>query len=273
MRADQSIFTKAVRASGVVGLLFSCASFGQAYSYYSDKAILGYLMTSAVPTKPLARGAFDVKVSPGYSVYKDAADSTVPQDFKMSGYGVGASADYGLTNHWGVAAMFGYARMTGTDFLGLPATAQGSLASGNIIFDPFSGERFRLPIMFGVGYENNTQTGSSVASTPLGSSQVLFASKGLTTNLAVAPQWNTRYVGFGPFFYSMSLAGKSTSAPALVAREGNQSQNSGAVGAGFTVVYRPWDLSATYIPSFTNDVSHGETSSVYSMTLQHRFGG
>jgi hypothetical protein len=168
--------------------------------------------------------------------------------------------------------MFGYARMTGTDYEGLPATAEGYLVSENIIFDPFSGDNFRLPIMLGLGYENNTQTGSSAASTLLGSSQVLFASKGLASNLAISPQWNMWSLRWIPFFYSMGLLGSSYSAPGLVAHEGNQGQNSGAIGAGITVMYRPWDLSLTYIPTFTNDVSHGETSNVYSMTWQHRFG-
>jgi hypothetical protein len=256
---------------GVIGILLACSHRVQAYSYYSDKAVLGYLMSSSVPTRPMTIGALDVKVTPGYSTYSQTADPTVPDDFKMSGYGVGASADYCLANHWGVAGMFGYAHMTGTDFLGLPATADGYLVSGNIIFDPFSGDNFRLPIMFGIGYENNTQTGSSVGSVNLGSSQVLFASKGATSNLAIAPQFNTWSLRWIPFFYAMGLFGKSYSSPALAATEGNQSQNSGASGAGVTVIYRPWGLSFTYLPSFTNDVSHGETSNVYSISFQRRF--
>ena len=226
------------------------------------KEMMGYLLASALPTRPISSGALDLRLSPAYDYYTLPPSTQGSGEWKLSGYGVGASAVYAFTGHWAATGMFGYGELSGTDGQGNTPRSTGYVATANAIYDPFSGDDFRLPIMAGLGYRNMVEE-DAVCSVG-----VCFDAKGLALDAGAAPQVNTGFLRWILFGYL--LTGEPSprlSGPAGLASDPSQNI---AGGAGLSVVYRPWNLGVTYIPAAATNVAHGETNSVYALTFQRR---
>ena len=235
------------------------------------KEMMGYLMASSLPTKPLASGALDVSVSPGYDQYSlsESCSGSCPptpnSTWKMNGEGVGTSALYSLTDHWGIGVMAGYGHLSGTDFSGNKASSNGVLANADIAFDPFSGNNFRLPILFGLGYRNLVENESGSGN--------IYNAQGFSYDAGIAPQFNTGFLRWILFGYIVS--GTPTAQTSQATNSGSallpSSADNTAAGGGISVVYRPLNFSLTYIPAWATEVGHGEKNNVYSFTYSHRF--
>ena len=253
------------------GFLMVCLSMpARADLSYLNKGTIGYTMASALPTKPMAQGALDVHLSPAYAEFK--GNESDP-GLKASGPGFGASVLYSLTDHWGIGGLIGYAKMRGTDSNSDRFTATGYSAGANIVYDPFSGDNFRFPIMAGLAYDNDKETvnvgNAAFGQFPANSVFQYYVGKSPGWIAGLAPQFNTgplRWVVFGfaiqPFHKPVINNPNAGS---------NNGSDGGASGAGVSVIYRPLNMALTYIPSFANDVGHGETNSVYAINYQQRF--
>ena len=228
------------------------------------KEMMGYLLASALPTRPISPGALDLRLSPAYDYYTlPSSNGYQDIEWKLSGYGVGASAVYAFTGHWAAAGMFGYGELSGTDGQGNTPRSAGYVTTANVIYDPFSGDDFRLPIMAGLGYRNMVEEDA------LCSAGVCFDAKGLALDAGAAPQINTGFLRWVLFGYLLTGEPSARlSQPSGLVSEPSQNI---AGGAGVSVIYRPWNMAATYIPAATTNVAHGETNSVYALTFQHRF--
>ena len=260
------------RCLALCAFLIACTSIpARADLSYINKGTLGYVMASALPTKPMAQGALDIHLSPAYVQY---TDNPADPGLKASGFGFGASALYSLTDHWGVGGLLGYAKMTGNDSNSDQFAANGYIATGNVVYDPFSGDNFRLPIIAGIGYESDVEQeqSQSIDGVNFGSGawRDIYISRQMGWSAGLAPQFNTGFLRWIVFAYVESPISK---AQAFDRNFGTlrPNGNTGSQGAGVTVVYRPWNLSFTYMPSFTNDVGYGETDNVYALNFQHRF--
>lgn len=235
------------------------------------KEMMGYLMASSLPTKPLSSGALDVSVSPGYDQYtlfqncSGSCPSTPNSTWKMSGEGVGTSLMYSLTDHWGIGVMAGYGHLSGTDFSGNEASSNGSLANADIVFDPFSGNNFRLPFLAGLGYRNLLENDAGFGN--------IYNAQGFAFDAGLAPQFNTGFLRWILFGYIIS--GTPTAQTSQATSSGSallpSSADNTAAGGGISVVYRPLNLTLTYIPAWATEVGNGEKSNVYSFTYSHRF--
>ncbi len=235
------------------------------------KEMMGYLMASSLPTKPLSSGALDVSVSPGYDQYalsescSGSCPATPNSTWKMNGEGIGTSAIYSLTDHWGIGVMAGYGHLSGTDFSGDKATSNGSLANADIVFDPFSGNNFRLPILVGMGYRNLMENDSGIGN--------IYNAQGFSYDAGIAPQFNTGFLRWILFGYIVS--GTPTAQTSQATSSGSallpSSADNTAAGGGISVVYRPLNFTLTYIPAWATEVGSGEKNNVYSFTYSHRF--
>ncbi len=233
--------------------------------------MMGYLMASSLPTRPLESKALDVQVSPGYDEY--SLNNTCPQcpnsinsQWNMKGYGASASAVYALSDHWGIGVMGGYGHLSGVDFSGKNAYANGTIASANIIYDPFSGDNFRMPIIGGLGYRNLIENDAS---------STLYNAQGFSYSAGIAPQFNTGFLRWTVFGYIIS--GAPTVETLQVTNQGTTallkapSVNT-ASGGGISVIYRPLRfISFTYIPAWATQLGSNESGSIYVFTFSHRF--
>ncbi len=254
-----------------------------ASAQYYNRVLMSYLAAEAMPVKPFKKKALDLHLTPGYATYSAPANGGV-QEAKASGFGLGASVDYGLSAHWAIGGLLGYGRMTGDDTSGIPILVDGYMASAMLIGEPLSGDNFRIPVMLGVSYENNSTQATSNgilapngASVPINSGQVLYGINGLGTMFGFAPQFNTgplRWIIFGIGMdvgnHQPGLHITGPEAPSGVAP--GSTMDYGGAAAGMTVMYHPLNLSFTYIPASTVAVSaNGERDEVYALNWQHRF--
>ena len=235
------------------------------------KEMMGYLLVTAMPTRPIAPGNLDVNFSPAYDQYRYQPSCSpgpclpaVDREWKLNGFGAAASALYALSPHWAVAGMFGYGELSGTDGTGATARSTGYVATANAVFEPVTGKDFNVPIMAGLGYRNLTENAD-------GFGGQIFAAKGLAMDAGVAPQFNTgplRWIFFG-YLFTGEPSVRTMQASGLAS---SPAENIGG-GAGLRVTYRPWNIGITYIPASTTDVAadHGESNNVYALSYQHRF--
>ena len=243
----------------------------------TNEDLLSYMSALALPTNPLVKGALDLKLVPAYAEYNDRLNGASPQPGQLShnldtsGYGVGVSANYSLTNHFGVSAVAAMASMSGHYFDGQSLDDKGCIASANLVFDPFSGDNFRLPLMVGLGYVNDV---TQQQSTP-GVWRDVYAAKHPVVPIGLAPQFNTGFIRWVGFLYGAPdwIAAKNYE---MCGPSNSTTCNGGGGGAqaGISVIYRPWDIGLTYIlPGLFNNGHQGESISrnIFSLTIQHRF--
>ncbi len=246
--------------------LLICGFQGEARA--SDmKEMMGYLLASSLPTQPLSSGALDVQVAPGYDEYSLAnnclgCDGQTNSQWTMNGFGASASADYALSDHWGVGLLGGYGQLSGIDFSGNSANANGTIASAVVIYDPFSGDNFRMPFIGGLGYRNLIENDAG---------NMIYNAQGFSYSAGIAPQFNTGFLRWTLFGYIVSGTPNAETLQGLSGLSRNSAANT-AAGGGITVAYRPLKfLSFTYIPSWATEVGSGEKNNVYVFSFSHRF--
>ena len=274
---------------------------------------LGELMVHSFPTTPLSKGLFETKVTPAYfTVSKKMGEPSQGQgnyyiDETVKGPGVSVGVLYGFSEHWGMSALAAYAQDKGdisvgnsyVQNLGGPgqvlanngtASDRGVTLGVNLIYDHFSGENFRLPMMLGVSYLNysgSAETDINFNATPghaghAGLASEQYSNSGVGFTAGLAPQFNT-----GPFrWVFLIFAAEAVSSTKGSYREtdlttGQTAQDPtwsddshGVEGGGITAVYRPWNVSFTYLAPFLSSGPDRHLDvSVYSLTWTKKWGG
>lgn len=264
---------------------------------FDEAMSLGAILSYGVPTDPIHPGEWRVKVSPGYIINKDQSDSFNAGKIDMKGWGASAAVTRGLSDHWGAAFVVGGNAMTGRTpvtnsmndninqnartLFGLAnayasgeTSSHGVLAAASLIWDYWTGDGFRLPILVGLGYLDMTETSDYKA----GGAKVMGTLSSPSVYLGIVPQFNVWKVRVAPFVtFSDALSAShvkltsynpSTGATIktldLVDSVNSDNRQTHTLGVAFN--YIPWGLGFTYIPN-----TEGITA--YTITYNRKFGG
>ena len=258
--------------------------------------MLGQAMSRGMVTYPLYKGQLQLKVAPGYIVAKDSRSGL---SNNLKGGALTTALTYGLSEHWSLAWMMGYAKQSGTGVFGLAASGQpgqlmqslnvgakangsfagndegsGFVTSVNAVWDHWTGDNFRLPVYMGIGYLNLEEKvqNAALGLRRKGSVSSPAASVGVVPGVNLGKLF--RFTGFllmttpfdagkGEVVDETPLVGV-TGAPRLdYKRPGGFEATVPIMGVELT--YRPWGLSFGYTPAI-----EGATS--YSLQLTRRWG-
>ncbi len=289
-----------LRVGGVVimALLF-CRTplFAAGNIPLTQEQSLGNLLGYGFPVNPMKKGVLEFRIAPAFLRYKDMGSSS---QINLSGWGAASAVTYGISDHWGFGFFVGGETMRGTrnfnptppgsaavfsslkigctvgqqcDRVAGDSSGRGIVLAGSVIYDPMRGERFRLPISFGLGYVNVKETGdnSSVGFRRVGElkSPAIF--------FGIAPQFKVWKFRVTTFAFSFGAKDNATGYvedydPATggtinkheYAETGDDTNSVKQMGIDFT--YMPWGLGFTYIPDY------GEGASSYSVKWAARFG-
>lgn len=241
------------------------------------------LLAYTFPLSTVTEGAFDVQLAPAYFTTKfhDSDDYPVngktgvqaqgPRGGKTSGFGGAAGVSYGVTDHLAVGATYlQFQSNSGSFHYGLAdgsMSEKGYIAAATVVFDPMSGENFRLPLLFGFNYQSLTTTYDPI------DTEKTLRSPGV--QFGISAQFNTgKYLRWEPFLLSAPNFGKvhvSGLNGTLGAYSGGASDYKADVGAvpGLNVIFRPWNLAAFIAPS----VGPQSGSNIYALRWSKRLGG
>lgn len=266
---------------------------------------LAVTMTRCIPTKPLSPGYYEFKISPASIVLKrEVSEEGLYYRHEVKGLSGAFSLTYGLSHHFGLNFTTGYAKgydgeakktisdySAGTAFTGNRSNDQGYLFAANLIYDPFSDpEGFRLPIIIGISYTQASgkyeipfifvKNCNSCNSPPnrighKGKEKEVYDIGGTPTFLSISPQFNTGPVRWVPFIFMVGGPGTSSKVEVtqsdLTTGESRVSQvdvgGGGIGGLGLEIIYRPWNLSYTYIPPSLGNLSGGFHDTIESHAL------
>ncbi len=273
---------------------------------------LSAALIRAIPTKPLAAGKFQFNVAGGYFNHTRKSPTSGPDSYDqldqdVSGANAAFSLTYAFTPHWGISAIGGYTDGSGdtkkkntfyTDnaYSGNRQDS-GGLVALNLVFDPFTEpEGFRLPLIAGIGfssvsgdykipftYEKNCTAGD--CSSPAnrighqGQEKWTYDSSGLNAFFAAAPQFNTGPVRWSPFVFdaeALYTPDLTYTEQDLTTGESVESKvktdEAGFFGVGLGVMFRPWNLSFTYVPPLVDNGSSDEVKmAIYSLDWTKEF--
>lgn len=307
MRYILIVMLQALLAGPAAAGLLDGGSGGEGFGLSTIKPAAGTFLAYALPTRPLYKGLREAKFAAGIfkfeaeegggSVYKPYLKQSLP------GSGGALGAVYGLSAHWGVTALVAYARSDG-EFsksalyaLTYPAQPvngkdeQSNFTSAiNLVWDPFSGENFRFPIMLGLSYSNISQKAeipiSFQATSPVNrSGHVGSASDEINVHelgfsIGLAPQFNTGPIRWVPFLVGISPLTDAEHTyterdftTGEVAKQKFKSDETGADGGGVQVIFRPWNLTYTYMIPMLTDIkkSEGEKLSIHTLSFSRKF--
>ncbi len=279
--ALDGIFTPGGRGTGVINI----------------RPALGNLFARSLPTTPLEKGLLEGKVAVGvFKMGQDKDGASIKQS--LPGSGGALSLLYGFSKHWGVTAIAGFAGAKG-DFQRInPYGNVGDIVSGkpeqkavnaalNLVWDGFSGDNFRLPVMLGLSYLKYSESLSipfTILQGPLinhrGVMSEDYSYDEFGYSLGLAPQFNTGQFRWVPFFFSTSAVNKGKRKymerdldTGQVYTATPNTEESGTVVTGIQVVYRPWNLSYSYISPSLSDVrpQDGNTMSSHTLTFSRKF--
>ena len=259
-----------------------------------EEQSLGEALSYGAPIDPLSKGKLEVKITPTYVSGPTGNSNNSSFATNVHGGGGSGGVTYGFSDHWGLAVIGAGNSIRGTSALnpllpggnyfpgfpncgpsGCPSVVanengQGLMAAANVIFDPFSGNGFRLPIFAGLSYTGITET---VDNPTLGIKRTGYLhSAGLFGGLSPSiPVWKFR---FTPFFLVSDALEKSTTAMiSYNSQTGaktseidftNSSNYSKVFALGLSIAFTPLHLSFTYKP----DIFGPPT---YSVTYSHNF--
>ncbi|MDE2490242.1 MAG: hypothetical protein KGM24_05305 [Elusimicrobia bacterium] len=239
------------------------------------------LIALSFPTTPFAPRKLDVVASPAIVTAKTFNAQGDFSDYKtVTAYGGAGSVVYGLTDHFAVG-------FTGLGFSGkgsyhIPSgnsavtggsydmTTSGLIAAGSVVWDCFSGDGFRLPVLVGLNYESmhdesrNVLDGSGNSLGTLGNN---LDSAGV--QFGFSPQFNTGPVRWEPFVLSYLPFAHEKQTQNGTTYDDSLRSDTGGPQPGLNVLYRPWNLSFFY----TLGVSKAKGTHVYSLRWAKSFGG
>ena len=257
---------------------------------------LGIIMSYGVPTDPMHEGEWRVKVSPGYIINQDNTDSMAAGKIDLKGWGAAATVTHSFSEHWGAAFVAGGNSMSGhtpvietmntrveqtarslfgTGFFAVgDAHSRGVLAAASLVWDHWTGDGFRLPILVGLSYVDMTETTDFKS----GGAKVVGTQSSPGVYLGIIPQFNIWKVRAAPFItfsgaFNASHIKLTSYNPGTGAEiktmnlvDSENSDNRQTHTLGVSLGYIPLGLSFTYIP----DV---EGITAYTMTFNRKFGG
>jgi hypothetical protein len=287
-----------VGAPGNVTIEGSGDSVNAATFRSTDKFVLGAGLGYAFPHEPLKAEQLYVKLIPGvWSSSAEHEDYLVSSEFR--GYLLAGSLVYGINRNWGITftGVWEQSRDGSSNVvavtqggasrqISLPGEAHGFIAALGAIYDPVAGERFRLPIAFGVGYNYYSATveGTFGINAAAGGTRT-FRYYGnhnvsrFSLFLGVAPQFDYRNFRFIPFIVTSDSAffdGRGTSTARLeesatgAVREAPLSYNEVTyLSGGLTVKYVPWNVGLSYIRGDLKD--RGIDTSLFSLSLEKKW--
>ena len=285
-------------------------SYGRSdYATYQDPLMM--LNGHAVPTSPLKAGLKELKITPAYitsyshnatgggqSLEQSAGKSF--SDNVASGFGLSAAWLQGISEHWGWTVSATFSRMSGKTFAFGDHAANGSLVKRHdaneigtafqgaamVIYDPFEGEGFRLPLFAGYGFLHQRQSAKYRArsTTLAGSPEISYTSEFTAfipgAVFGASPQFNTGPLRWTPFIaiqlkhnnpaFDNIVKNETTGAELSRLESNNGDPFLGTLGLG--VRYKPWDLDFKYIPNITGMTEEGLGASVYSISKTFKFG-
>lgn len=235
---------------------------------------------------PLEKSRLHTRIAPGYSTID-------MNNAKMSGWALTGSANYGLSDHWGVGFMAGHNDLHGNSPMsgfgdlvpqGLNATqakydarnhdskGQGTVALGTLVWDHWTGNGFRLPVHMGLGYIGITETRDD---------PTLGVKNGGTLNGGAVALGAAPSLGFGKFraaAYVMVIMclGQGTEYvsdynPGTGAENRRYSgpglgdSDSILLPLGTELTYMPWGLSLGYVAPI-------DGASTYTLSWTRRWG-
>lgn len=226
------------------------------------------LLAYSFPLSPLEKGKLDVQAAPGYFTTKfhDDGNGTGKDDRNgnAKGFGGAAGVTYGVTRHFGLGVSAIYFKSSkGTFSEGTAAgsmSEQGFIGAATAIYDPMSGDNFRLPLLAGLNYQSLKND-----FTPI-SSQKTLTSPGV--EFGISAQFNTgKYLRWEPFLL-VSHPLDNEKCTGMCGGNTSLESDTGA-NPGVNVVLRPWNLAFFYAPS----VGPKSGTSVYALRLHKAFGG
>lgn len=295
-----------IRQAAGAPLLTSQPEYGGGFGGTTIEPALGELMVHSIPTTPLSKGLLQTKLTPAYFTESkkvgspSASNGNYYIDETVQGPGFSVGAVYGFSEHWGVSAVAAYAQDKGSiadgnpyaQNLGSPnqvlvnngSVSDRGFSSGvNVIYDHFSGGNFRMPAMIGVSYLNYsgaTWTDLNFNAQPglaghLGRADEQYRNSGPGITAGLAPQFNA-----GPFrWVFLAFAAEAVSSAKGSYKETDlttgrsvtdpnwPNPSHGVEGGGLIAVFRPWNISLTYLAPFLSAGSDRQlTTSVYSLT-------
>ncbi|MDE2292609.1 MAG: hypothetical protein KGL53_11050 [Elusimicrobia bacterium] len=240
------------------------------------------LVALSFPTTPFAPGKWDISVSPAYVKAKTFNTTGDMQDYKqVDAYGAAGSVVWGVADHFALG-------FTGLGFNGkgkyhVPTGSGASFSSGaydmktsgfiaaaSLIFDPFTGDGFRLPLMAGVNYESMRDESTGVldgSGNSLGALGNRLDSPGVQFGLS--PQFNTGPLRWEPFalvYFPLSHEKQTQNGTVF---DSSIHSDTGGPQPGINVVFRPWNLSFFYALG----VNKAKGTHVFSLRLAKSFGG
>ncbi len=231
--------------------------------------IIPYLM----PLQPLSGNQFTVNVDPAYYTTK-TNDDLNGDHVRIAGLAVAGGVNYAFTPHFALGALgFGF-HGTGKDTLNsgqvVGASNKGTGEAAVGIYDPFSGDNFRLPILAGFGHMDV----SSKFDYPVNPKVFPSGYKIKRVNspgpvFGFSPQFNTgKWLRWEPFFIVWRPNNHSTCEGPSCSSQDDEHTDPGPTG-GLNVVIRPWNMAFQYIPS----IGAKSGSSFYALRFAHSFGG
>jgi len=260
--------------------------------------MLGY----GFPTEPLEPGKIYAKVVPGYWNAR-AKPETYQAGSQFSGYAIGGALLYGLNKHWGLNATYSMEQTTSgsttpidvfvnavESHVTAPARAHGYIVATNVVYDPIAGEKFRLPIMVGVGYNYYSATAEATFTPPSPNTETFryYANSKVSRFagfIGVNPQYDAYDFRIMPFVVasdSSIFGGHGTSTVRLTNLSGGQASITGPsaeaqvsykevtyLAGGLGIKYMPWNLGITY--SRGDLLARGTDIDFYTVTWDRRW--
>ncbi len=257
-------------AAGFLLLLLSSAARAQPFA---ANFVVAGLVPLSMPLDPIAKGKWDISLSPVYFKSKTFNTTSGIDDYKdVSGAGGAGSLVYGLSDHFALG-------LTGLGFSGtgsyvspspLPGAgpgpydnkSNGGLLAASVIWDAFEGEGFRLPVLFGFHYESLHDTVDFGAA---GTEKQDLSTPGM--QFGISPQFNAGplrlepfVMNYFPFGHEKQLLNGADLGYTIHSDAGPQ--------PGINVVLRPWNLS------FFTALGAGKAKGthVYSVRWKKSFG-
>lgn len=236
--------------------------------------VLGSFITYAMPTESLEAGHWYVKAVPGYFRDSGSNDGKTLSAFDAEGAGISVRVLRALSDHWGVGFQGVYARSASgsaqtvslgaegfetqsNSRLGLPLQLSAYSAMAEVVYDPMTGQGFRLPMMLGF-------TLNAIDATSEGTFQfqgnsfyarnktVPLLSPGLAAGIAPQESWGP--IRFIPFVLGMYRFEKferlhrleNVTTGQVVETKGEPRRHA-SLHLGITLKYTPWDIAISYV--------------------------
>lgn len=275
-------------ATGVLFWVFTCfvavvpRSWGGTRPPTPTRMALSESIGHGMLSFPLEKGRLHTRIAPGYS----AIDMNGSE---MSGWAMTGSANYGLSDHWGIGLTAGHNDLKGKSPMsvgsgvvppntlsfesvnGHDSNGQGTVVMGNFVWDHWTGDGFRLPVYMGAGFISITETRED-------STRGIRNGGDLTGGalaLGAAPSWGVGKFRAAVYVMTIMCVGQGTEyVEGYKSPAANRNKYSGPglgdsdsilLPLGTEVTYMPWGLSFGYVAPI-------DGASTYTLSWTRRWG-